>query len=456
MAADTMAGGATGKLSAFVHGARFDDLGAATRHAAHRAFVNIIGCCVGGAGHDITSAAARALLPVAGAGAATILGRNERADILTATLLNCVSSAAYSFDDTHALTILHPAGAVACALLAVAEQQPMTGREFLLAFILGVDVASRLSKTVSVAPAIADIAWSQTGIAAGVGAAAAAAKAYGLDPQGIASAIGIAALQASGFREAIGTMSGTLIFGHAAQSGLRAALFARAGMTGPAAPLEGKHGYARLFSRQPHLDYLTEELGVRFEVEALAYKPYPCGIVIHPALDAALAWHHAQAGGIGEFERVLVEAHPAALALANRRHPAGVLDAKVSLHHWVAAALVYGRASLAEGRQQALDDPAIIRNREKIDVRSDDTLTPEAARMTIFAANGERQCIAIQQCKGSVANPMTDQDLNDKFHGQVQLQLPPAAASALLAGCWSLEELDDVAGLVRLCTLPRQ
>src|SRR5207249_11021927 len=133
------ADGATAALAHFVHGARHAGLPASTRHAARRALVNIIGCFLGGARHEIVEIAARTLLPRAGVGTASLLGRNERTDILTATLLNSMSSAAYSFDDTHADAILHPSGAVATTLLALAEQQPMSGQDFLLAFVLGVE-----------------------------------------------------------------------------------------------------------------------------------------------------------------------------------------------------------------------------------------------------------------------------------------------------------------------------
>ncbi|UUZ77207.1 MmgE/PrpD family protein [Polaromonas sp. P1(28)-13] len=450
MTDDAAQAGATARLAAFVHAARFADLPPSARHAALRAIVNIVGCCVGGAEHEIVQASVRALLPLGGAPVASVLGRGERSDILTATCLNALSSAAYSFDDTHAQSIIHPSGAVASALLALAERQRITGEDFLLAFVLGVDVACRLSKAVSVAPAEGDIAWSQTGIAAGVGAAAAAARVLGLDAQRTGWAIGIAALQASGFREAHGTMSATLLFGNAAQSGLRAALLAREGLTAPAAPLEGKYGYAHLYSTRTHLPYLTEALGEAFEVEALAYKPYPCGVVIHPMVDAALAWHRARAPGAARIQKVMINAHPSALALGFRRHPAGVLEAKVSLYHWVAAALAHGRASLAEGRQAVIDEPEVVRLRDCIELLGDDTLETDATAMTVVLEGGAQQVFKVGHCKGSVANPMTDEDLSGKFLGQADTALPADAAHALLAACWKLHELRDAADVARL------
>jgi 2-methylcitrate dehydratase PrpD len=335
-------------------------------------------------------------------------------------------------------------------LLALAEQQPLPGEDFLLALVLGVDVASRVSKAVSTAPASGDIGWSQTGIAAGIGAAAAAAKVLRLDPAQTTWAMGIAALQGSGFREAHGTMSASLIFGHAAQCGLRAAILAREGLSGPAAPLEGSYGFAKLFAAKPHLDHLTDQLGQRFEIEALAYKPYPCGVVIHPAVDAALAWHRSSGRSAAAIERVNLRAHPSAVALGFRRHPAGVLEAKVSFCHWVAAALALGRAGLADGQQQAIAEPAIARLRDLIEVEGDASTAADAVTMTVLLKGGERQPIAIPHAKGSVANPMSDGDLDEKFRGQVQLHLSEQQAARLLEHCWGVDEMQDAAALARL------
>jgi len=446
--------GATARLADFVHAAAFADLPASARHAARRAFVNIIGCCLGGARHEIVGTALRALLPLGGPATTSLLGREERTDLLTATLVNTLASAAYSFDDTHADAILHPSGAVATTLLALAEDQPMSGQEFLLAFVLGVEIASRVSKAVSVAPAQGDMGWSQTGLAAGIGAAAAAAKALRLDPERITWAIGIAALQASGFRVAHGTMAGTLIFGHAAQTGMRAALLAREGLGAPQAPLEGKYGFASLFATQPHLPYLTDALGTQFQVEALGYKPYPCGVVIHPALDAALEWRRQHRNDDGSIARVRLQAHPSALALGFRRHPAGVLEAKVSLFHWVAAALVRGRASIAEGQQEAVNDPAITRLRGLLEVEEDAALTPLGAVLTVSLDNGQQQTVSVTACKGSMANPMSDEDVSAKFLGQAQLLLPGDRAAELLERCWQIGNTADAAEIARLSQVP--
>jgi 2-methylcitrate dehydratase PrpD len=306
-----------------------------------------------------------------------------------------------------------------------------------------------VSKAVSTAPAEGDIGWSQTGIAGGIGAAAGAARALGLDQEGILAAISIGALQASGFRVAHGTMAGTLVMGQAGHIGLRAALLAQNGMGAPSAALEGKYGFARLFARKPHLAHITDDLGSRFEVESLGYKPYPCGVVIHPALDAALAWRAQHPTPRAEATRVRITAHPSATELGARRHPATILEAKVSLTHWVAAALARGQATLAEAALSAVHDPEIVRLRDAIELESSSSIAPDAAIMTIDA-DGEHHSIEISHCKGSIENPMSDADLSAKFHGQASMQLLPAQAADLLARCWIVDKEHSVQSLVEL------
>jgi 2-methylcitrate dehydratase PrpD len=442
--------GATALLSKFAEGLTYSNLPSTTIHAARRAVVNILGCCLGGARHEIVEITSRALLPLGGAATATLLGHDKKTDLLTATLINCLSSAAYAFDDTHAETILHPSGAVATTLLALAETTPLSGEDFLLAFIAGIEISSRVSKAVSTSPATYDIGWSQTGIAAGLGAAAAAAKALGLDAHGIASAIGLAAIQSSGLRVAHGTMSSTLIVGHAGQCGLRAALLAQAGLGAPAKPLEGQHGFTQLFSSQPHLPYLTDNLGSSFEVESLTYKPYPYGIVVHPAIDGALEWLKTYGHNPDQIQNIQLHVHPNALALGSRRHPSTPLEAKVSLTHGTAAALVFSRAGLAEVDYPAITDTRVVRLRNLIHLQSDTGLSPESARLEVTLSNGTQQTVEISHCRGSIDNPMSDEDLTVKFLGQAQLCLSSQQASELADACWHVDTLPQVRSLVQL------
>ena len=288
MSMTTMEIGATERIARYVLDAGPSDLPDAVRREARRSLFNIVGCTIGGARHDHAIATDKALAECAGAPVSTLFGRGRKSGPLHATLINCLAASVYSFDDTHETAVVHPAGPVAAAAFALAERRPVSGADFLTAFALGVEFVCRLSKAISVPPARGTIAWSQTGIAGGIGAAIAAARILKLDLDGTRRAIGIALSQASGFRVMHGTAVTAMMPAHAAQTGLRAALLAEQGITSSLISLEGKYGFLSVFAEQPDVAALTGDLGERFEILRNTYKPYPCGIVIHPIIDACL------------------------------------------------------------------------------------------------------------------------------------------------------------------------
>src|SRR5579871_2408259 len=258
------AGEVTAKLTDYIREAQWSDLPDTVRREALRSFVNIVGCTIGGARHEVVDLADKTLGEFAGAPHATVIGRGRKADALHACLINCLSSSIYSYDDTHAEAVVHPAGPVASSALAVVERQPVNGADFLLACMLGIEFTCRLSKAISVAPAKGTVAWSQTGITAGIGAAVAAAKLLNLDATRLQYAIGIALSQAAGFRVMHATMVSSLMPAQGAQTGLRGAILAERGFTASPAALEGRYGFLEVFAEAPHLPSLAGDLGERF------------------------------------------------------------------------------------------------------------------------------------------------------------------------------------------------
>ena len=286
----------------FVAALEFDALPERVRHECVRGFVNAIGCAVGGGRHAMVDVARDALREFEGTPNASLLGRGERSDLLNAALLNGVAGAAYSYFDTYSDALLHPAGPVAVALLALSERTPVDGTRFMSAYAAGVEVACRLTRTVAVPPAEGQMAWSQTGIACGPATALAVGKLIGLDAKSLEWAFGIAVSQSAGTRASHGSMAASLIFGQAAQTGLRAALLAANGFTGSSGALEDRYGFANVFSKRAHLPAMVAGLGSEFELMRNTYKPYPCGIVIHPAIEVAKRDHRFRPGGVGLAE----------------------------------------------------------------------------------------------------------------------------------------------------------
>jgi len=189
----------TRRLATYVVGAKYEELPAAVLKEAQRTLLNWLGCAIGGSRHETLDAALSALGPFCGPAQASVLGRRERLDILNASLMNGMSSHVFDFDDTHLKTVIHPAGPVVSSLLALAEYRPVSGREFLNAMVLGVEVECRIGNAVY--PAHYDRGWHITGTTGVFGSAAACGKLLGLTVPQMVWALGLAATQPVGLRE---------------------------------------------------------------------------------------------------------------------------------------------------------------------------------------------------------------------------------------------------------------
>src|SRR5262249_3257474 len=231
----------TRTLARYIVSAKPSDLPAPVRKESARTFLNWVGCTLGGSRHETVGIAISALSPFSGAAQASILGRKERFDILHSALINGISSHVLDYDDTHSRNIVHPAGPVISAILALSEHRPLSGIDFVNALVLGVEVECRIGN--SVYPKHYDCGWHITGTAGVFGAAAACAKLLGLSEQQMLWTIGLAATQPVGLQEMFGSMTKSFHPGRAAQNGLTAALLASKNFTSSEQSLEAKYGW---------------------------------------------------------------------------------------------------------------------------------------------------------------------------------------------------------------------
>lgn len=436
-------------LAAAVANARPGDLPAGALRHSLMAFVNFVGCAIGGARHDAVDRAERAYLEKSVGGRSIVIGREGGYPLLVAALLNGIAGAVNAFDDTHSEATIHAGPPVGGALVALASAQDRSvrGDEFLTAYAWGLEIAVRLSKALSVTPAQADIGWSQTGIAAPVGVAAACARLLKLDAQHTLWAMGIAASLACGIRAAHGSMAMHLAPARAAAAGLEAALLAQQGFTGPEGGLDGKMGFFSLFSRKPAEEHLYAELGSRFELLDIMFKPYPCGIVIHGVVDACLALSWSDRLTAASVEELVLEVPEIAAQLAINAHPDNEFAAQVSLQHWAAAALLRRRAGIEEGTLAAILDPDIASVRAKCIVKPRHDLANDAAIVSLRFNGDCTRSVTIQHCLGSLANPLEEPGVSFKFIGQAAPVLGAEQAASLLERCWQLADEMDVASI---------
>ena len=440
----------TARLAEFAvtaEAARWPD---SVRREATRSFFNAAGCAIGGARHPLVDNADKTLGAFAGPAQATLFGRGRKSDILHAALINGLASSIHSFDDTHETAVVHPGGPIAAAVLALAEWRPVSGADLLAAFALGVEMTCRLSLGATVPPANGSFAWSGTGISVGFGAAVAAGRMLRPDTKRMRVAMGLALSQAAGFRAMHGTATVALMPAHAGQMGLRAALMAERGFTAGLSALEGHNGYLSVFCTEPDLDALAGGLGERFELLRNTYKPYPCGIVIHPIIDACLklrADHHPDPDRIAT---VSIQASPGAMALCDNRNPKDEMQAHVSLHHWTALAFIRGTARIQDmDTETAVKDPALMAFQDKVTAVRDTGLAADQTEVTVTMQDGAQYTCRIEHAAGSRLNPLSDAQLEQKFTGLCEPVLGPARTHEMLAKTWAFASLPDAGELSR-------
>jgi 2-methylcitrate dehydratase PrpD len=436
----------TKALASYVVTSRFEDLPADVRHEAARSLVNYLGCALGGAANPAIATAIRALGPYSGPPTASVLGRAERLDPLHASLMNGISSHVEDFDDTTPQNYIHPSSPVASAMFAYASAHPVNGRDFVHAFVMGFEAESRVGNAVY--PAHYDAGWHITGTAGTFGAAAAIGRLLRLAQQQMVWSLGLAATQAAGLREMFGSMGKAFHPGRAAQNGYASALLAEAGFTAGERGIEGPRGFAAVQSARYDLSKVGAGLGTDFNLRRNTYKPFPCGIVNHPTIEAAIELHREHRITAQAIRAVRLRVAPLVLDLCNQQGITLGLQGKFSVYHGAAVGLVRGRAGLQEYTDAAVNDPDVRRVREATTAQGDPALTEDQAGIEVELTDGRVISRTIEQSLGNVHRPLTDAQLDDKFRNQACLVLPSEAVEKSLALCWKIEQLADVRALI--------
>jgi 2-methylcitrate dehydratase PrpD len=280
--------GVTRALARYLVTATYDDLPANVRKEGARTLLNWVGVAIGGLRHQTVEIAVAALSPFSGPAQASLLGRRERFDIMNAAFINGVSSHIFDFDDTHLKTIIDPAGPVVSAILALSEMQPVSGKDFLNALVLGVETECRIGNAVY--PNHYDIGWHITGTAGVFGSAAAVGKLLNLNEQQMVWALGLAASQPVGLRESFGSMNKSFNPGRAAGNGIFASLLASKNFTSSNEMIEAKRGWANTVSTKQDYREILGDLGVRYEAllnDPIARPRSEAGIIRRSAKDCA-------------------------------------------------------------------------------------------------------------------------------------------------------------------------
>ena len=442
--------GITEGLAHHVVATRWDDIPQQVAHQAKRSLVNFFAVALAGCRSRPVEIALRSLLEFSGGRQVALVGRTERIDALSAAFLNAAGANVDDFCDTHTATVIHPTAPVAGAMFSYAGLQPISGRDLLLALVLGNEVQARIGLAIS--PSHYNRGWHITSTCGVFGAATAIGKLLGLDERQMVWALGIAATQSSGLCECLGTPAKSVSVGNAARGGLWSALLAEKGYDGPAEPLAGVQGFYHALAEQADLSRIAGRWGESWEIMATSYKPYPCGFVIHPVLDCVLDWRREHRSV--DVARVVVRGNPLLGVRADRPNVSTGREAQVSVQHAVAAALVKGQAGLDQFTDACVRDPEVLALRSKVEVLRDEGFSTVAASVDITTADGQTFRLEQPAARGSEANPLSDSDLEEKLRATAAMWDPRHDASRLIEAIWAIETSADVSKLVSL-TVPQ-
>lgn len=435
-------------LSRFVVDSQWREMPEALRHEAKRSVVNVIGTALGGSSDAATRRTVGTLAPFSAPAEATIIGRREQMNCLDAAFVNALAGNVFDFDDTHPGTIIHPSAPVAPPLFAFAQRRPMSGADLLHAFILGVEIECRLGNAVS--PFHYKKGWHITATCGVFGAAAALGKVLGLDETRMLWALGNASAQSCGLVETLGTMAKSIGVGQSARGGLLAALLAQNGVEGPELPLEGPRGFLRVMGSEPDLAGLTEGLGERWELLRNTYKPYPCGVVLNPVIDAVLSLRAQSRVAAERIAGIRVLGHPLLGERADRPAVTTGREGQVSAQHAVAVAWIDGRAGVTEFSDDRVKARDVLALRGKVSVHEETGHSVDGARVEITLVDGTVLDHVVKAARGSTGNPLSDAEISEKFRTLAGYGCPGFDPEPLLDALWRLDEAPDAGRVIAL------
>jgi 2-methylcitrate dehydratase PrpD len=453
-------GTASQTMAEFVTALRFDDLPVPVVDAAKRHLLDAVGVSLSAAATGAGAPIIEMTRSWAGARESSILGYDFGAPAPWAALANGTLAHALDYDDTHVESVVHPSAFVMPAALAVGEEVGATGKDVITAAVTGYEVATRIG---AAAPGrFHQRGQHTTGLCGTFGAAAVAAKLWGLTADETAQAFGIAGSQSSGLFAYLSDGSETkrLHAGWAAHGGIVAADLARRGFTGPTTIFEGPHGLfdAFLSGEEPDRARLVRGLGIEWETTRIAIKPYPACHFVHAFMDAGVE------AGVkwADIEEAICYITPAAIGIvaeprSPRLHPATTYAAQFSLPFAVASAIVGGRDALEYFGEDARNDRRVLTLAERIHHEPDTTLPfPKTygGRLKVHTRGGRTLEIDELVNRGHPDRPLTDDELASKFLKNARARLETRAARRALTKLQRLETVDKIETLTGALQTP--
>lgn len=434
----------------FTAGLSFQQLPPHVLHECKRGLLDWLGCALAGSDTDTIARLNLALNAAGSLPKAHVVGHAQKMGVLEAALMNGQMGHVLDFDDTHMEgVVLHTSSPVLSALFSAATLVPCSGQDLMLAYVLGFEAGVRMGKA---SPGHHEGGWHLTGTLGTLAAAIASARLLGLSASQTTYCLGIAATQSAGLQQNRGTMSKSFHAGKAAQNGLLAALLAREGFDSSTEIIEGRKGFSVTFADRHEAAPMTSNLGHSWEILSNGYKPYACGVVLHPLIDGVMALR-TKVVDVAQIASISLQVNPIAVRITGIEKPQTGLQSKFSLYHSAAVAWLDGVASLSQYTDAKAKDPQVVSLRDKVNVQAVETFGRDEAHVSVSLYDGTCFEVHIAHASGTHQNPMTDEAIEAKFMANAQPIIGLERCQNLVKKVASLEDCLDVNELMALCSL---
>ncbi|WP_438465962.1 MmgE/PrpD family protein [Marinomonas sp. PE14-40] len=445
----------------FLVSLQYSDLPSDVTNTAKRAVLDYIGVAIAGCDQPVAENLRHWASQRSQGGNASIIGHDFNLDVENAALVNAASGHALDFDDTSWATIGHPSTVIIPALLALAEEQDLSGKALLTAYIAGVEVAHKVADLMM--PETSENGWHTTGVFYTLGTAAAVCQLLDLDEAMTTRALALSLSRSSGIRSNFGTQAKPYHAGMAAKSGLEAVSLAQHGITSAPTALEGVDGFIQCYAS----DALAKKVrtmvkpilfGVGWDIstKGYAFKKYPNCSGNHPACDLMETLVQEDKVTWQEIESI----HCGVSLLGPKElvchQPKTPVEARFSLEYSIAASLIYGQLTLEEFTQEKIMDPRVQSLMQSITMEIDDDLAKlgfigtAPVKIWIKTKTGDSLFLENDLAIGNPEKPFSDEDFRAKFAKCVAGKLSPENEKTLLNQLFQLEQVEHIKSVTQL------
>ena len=437
------------KLSEFIYNTNYKDIPVEVHRYVKLCILDWLGVVLGGSTEKSGTIIFNSIKEMGGEKQATILGKGIKTNVLFVALVNGTMSHALDFDDTLTVAAIHPSVCLAPAIMAVGEYKKVNGKDLITAFTVGFEIAARIGIAAGVSHYYKG--FHATSTVGRFGAMAGVAKLLGITPNIIVNAFGITGTQVSGLRQVFGTMCKPFHAGKAAMDGILSAFLAQKGFDSSDTIFEGEFGLINVYGTETDQQVLFENLGKNYQIVNVAFKPYASALATHSTIEAIKDIKTHDFVTADNVNTIELEMGDLPMSVVNKSDPRHILEGKFSVHHCAALAFIENSVGQDMFTEEKLNDNRIIEFRKKIKTVLNADYKQFETRIVVTTKDGRLFERFIKIPRGLSENPMTFDDMKEKFKGLVSSDISETNINKIIEAIRHLPELSDIGEIIALC-----